>query len=545
MTLQQNVRNVLGAVSEIAQSEEFEQFRLNAQDFVSARERGESSGTQIAQMSAAIGEAAEILNRSFSKEESPEQHTNVISPVVVPRDSRSWLWLFVAGFFGLIGLGLLATLPGDMGLVLVGPHYWLAWLAYVGFSIWRNSYVMIPDGCQALITRFGKVEATVGAGRTWLIDPWKRVGYIVNTTKEYPYNAPIREAPTSSRINASVDLFLQFRIEEPDEFIFTLGGVNGFSEKLHNAISEVTRALIYEQRASDIYDLVGETTQSLVEALNSQFLPAVRFVNANITHAEPSSQEYRMDLAAAEVVRVAKEAYTYEYELKLRKEQDEGDLNKELASLREELSGIRADIAKYQAQINTARERETNRANAYARQLMIEAESGAQANAALLEAQALDIRAVSSAFYPEILEYRYEQDILGRIEDTADNLPQIVNIGGVGSEKIDFMAISRQMMGLREAPLYTEADLAHIRANMRTIMARIKERSAQINEIQEPLVDAELTPGEGETAVAHTEVVEEIIPDDIDEILGDNISNGSNGSNGSNEEEEETDVSDA
>jgi regulator of protease activity HflC (stomatin/prohibitin superfamily) len=535
MTLQQNVRNVLGAVSEIAQSEEFEQFRLNTQDFVSARERGESSGTQIAQMTAAIGEAAEILNRSFSKEETPEQQTNIISPVVVPRDSRSWRWVFVAGFFGLLGLILVATLPDGARLALAGPHYWLIWIGYVAFSIWRNSYVMIPDGCQALITRFGKVEATVGAGRTWLIDPWKRVSYIVNTTKEYPYNAPIREAPTSSRINASVDLFLQFRIEEPGEFIFTLGGVNGFSEKLHNAISEVTRALIYEQKAADIYDLVGETTQSLVEALNNQFLPAVRFVNANITHAEPSSQEYRMDLAAAEVVRVAKEAYTYEYELKLRKEQDEGDLNKELASLREELSGIRADIAKFQAQINTAREREINRANAYARQLMIEAESEAQANAALLEAQALDIRAVSSAFFPEILEYRYEQDILSRIEETADKMPQIVNVGGsVDSDEINFMAIARQMMGLRDAPLYTETDLAHIRANMRAIMARIKERSGQINQIQEPLVDAELAPGDGDTAVAHAEVVDEIIPDDIDEILGDNGSN-----------EEETDVSDA
>jgi regulator of protease activity HflC (stomatin/prohibitin superfamily) len=535
MTLQQNVRNVLGAVSEIAQSEEFEQFRLNTQDFVSARERGESSGTQIAQMTAAIGEAAEILNRSFSKEETPEQQTNIISPVVVPRDSRSWRWVFVAGFFGLLGLILVATLPDSIRLALAGPHYWLIWIGYVAFSIWRNSYVMIPDGCQALITRFGKVEATVGAGRTWLIDPWKRVSYIVNTTKEYPYNAPIREAPTSSRINASVDLFLQFRIEEPGEFIFTLGGVNGFSEKLHNAISEVTRALIYEQKAADIYDLVGETTQSLVEALNNQFLPAVRFVNANITHAEPSSQEYRMDLAAAEVVRVAKEAYTYEYELKLRKEQDEGDLNKELASLREELSGIRADIAKFQAQINTAREREINRANAYARQLMIEAESEAQANAALLEAQALDIRAVSSAFYPEILEYRYEQDILSRIEETADKMPQIVNVGGsVDSDEINFMAIARQMMGLRDAPLYTETDLAHIRANMRAIMARIKERSGQINQIQEPLVDAELAPGDGDTAVAHAEVVDEIIPDDIDEILGEN-----------GHDEEETNDSDA
>jgi hypothetical protein len=68
----------------------------------------------------------------------------------------------------------------------------------------------------------------------------------------------------------------------------------------------------------------------------------VRFTNANITHAEPSSQEYRMDLAAPEMVRVAKGAYTYEYELRLRKEQDEGELRGELASLRETLSAISA-----------------------------------------------------------------------------------------------------------------------------------------------------------------------------------------------------------
>lgn len=73
--------------------------------------------------------------------------------------------------------------------------------------------------------------------------------------------------------------------------------------------------MIYEQKAETIYDLVGESTQSLLDTLNKQFLPAVRFVNANITHAEPSSQQYRMDLAAPEMVRVAKEAYTYQYEL--------------------------------------------------------------------------------------------------------------------------------------------------------------------------------------------------------------------------------------
>ena len=36
-------------------------------------------------------------------------------------------------------------------------------------TIWKNSYVMIPDGCQALITRYGKVEETVGPGRKTFI----------------------------------------------------------------------------------------------------------------------------------------------------------------------------------------------------------------------------------------------------------------------------------------------------------------------------------------------------------------------------------------
>src|SRR5690606_3169750 len=110
-----------------------------------------------------------------------------------------------------------------------------------------------------LITRFGKLEQIVGPGRVILFNPWKRVSYIVNTTREYPFNAPIREAPTKSGVKASIDLFVQFRIEDPEQFIFVLGAVQGFQEKLNNAISETTRSLIYEQQAAEIYDLVGES----------------------------------------------------------------------------------------------------------------------------------------------------------------------------------------------------------------------------------------------------------------------------------------------
>lgn len=509
------IQNLVQTAVDVVQSEEFEQFKIDARDFLSARHRGETTDTQISQMVVLVEEAAEVINRSFSKEnnkEFPAKYTNVISPVVIPKGSnvgRQLMLPFVLAIVGFVGwsVGNVVNLSmlTDTAVgpnIFFGFHYWLLLVALTVLIIIRSRIVMVPDGCQALITRFGKLEEVVGPGKKYLgIGPrsWRRkVSYIVNVTKQYPYNAPIREAPTSSRVNASVDLFLQFRIEDPEEFIFRLGGVNGFSEKLNHAISEVTRALIYEQNAAEIYDLVGESTQSVLDSLNRQFLPAVRFVNANITHAEPSSQEYRMDLAAPEVIKVAKEAYTYEYELNLRKSQDEGDLNRELAELRQTLSEIRAEIATYQAQIDTAHEKAVNKANAYAQQLLIEAESEAHANAALLEAQALDIRTVNSAFYPEILEYRYKQEVLSKIEQIAERLPKLVNIGSEAENRIDFMVVAKQMLGVEDKPLYTAVDIAAIQARAELLIERIKSRTAEMAALvandESPLDSSEMMP---------------------------------------------------
>lgn len=522
---------VRAAAEEFAGDEQFEEFKANPEDFLSARERGGTAGTRIEQQTAALTEAAEIINRSFPEMEASGQFVNAISPVVIPnRQSLFWRLLPIGMLLIFVFLGAVVTLAlgalpvGGLALALFGPHLWLLLVALAVFVWWRQSVVMVPDGCQAVITRFGRLEEVVDAGRTLLFNPWKQVSYIVNTAKEYPYNAPIREAPTAGRVNASVDLFLQFRIEDPAEFIFTVGGVKGFADKLENAISEMTRALIYEQNAEDIYDLVGESTQKFLESLNRQFLPAVRFTNANITHAEPSSQEYRMDLAAPEMVRVAKEAYTYEYELSLRKEQDEGELNKELASLRETLSAIQAEVASYQAQIDTARERETNRANARARQRMVEAESTANANAALLEAQALDIRAVSGAAAPEILEYRFQQDVLERLEAVAERLPQVVQLGEDGDQNIDFLAIARQMIGTGDEPLFTPEDLQKIRERMREIQARIEEREKEIEEVVAAEQGAaEDVPPEPRAAEEDDERLEEIRQSVTDEAVKERV----------------------
>jgi regulator of protease activity HflC (stomatin/prohibitin superfamily) len=449
--------------------------------------------------------------------------------MVIPRGRTftAMLPVIVLAIVGVVGQFLTFPVTLATGILLnpfFGLHYWIVLIAFGAFMWWRQGMVMVPDGCAALITKFGKLEQIVGPGRVTLFNPWKRVSYIVNTQREYPFNAPIREAPTKSGVKASIDLFVQFKIEDPEQFIFVLGAVQGFQEKLNNAISETTRSLIYDQQASDIYDMVGENTARLLEQLNQQFLPAVRLTNANITHAEPSSQEYRMDLAAPEMVRVAKEAYTYEYELQLRKEQNEGDLNKELASLNETLSAIQADIAQYQAQMDTALERETNRARALARQRFVEAESTANANAALLEAQALDIRAVSAAESPEILDYRFQQDVLDKLESVADSLPQVLHIGDGDAASVDFLRIAQGIIGEADNTLFSDEDMGEIRGRLHAISARIAEREAEIRELldtDDATVEAP-RPGAGDD-VPGADRVEEIRQSVADEAIEDRI----------------------
>lgn len=477
-------------------------FDLDARDFPAARQEGTSAGTRINAEHVSIDEASEMLSRS-QYEMDGDGPVHVITPMVMPkgRRLRAMLPVILLVFIGIVGSVVLLPFDG-MTVSIFGPHYWVLVLLSAAFLWWRQSMAMVPEGCTALISRFGKVEAEVGPGRVTLWNPWKRVSYIVNTTREYPFNAPIRQAPTKSGVQASVDLFLQFRIVDAREFVFVLGAVRGFQDKLNNAISETTRSLIYEQEASGIYDLVGESTSRLLEQLNAQFAPAVELTTANLTHAEPSAQEYRMDLAAPEMIRVAKEAYTYDYELSLKKEQNDGDLNKDLASLNENLSAIQADIARYQAQMDTALERETNRANALARQRYVESESTANANAALLEAQALDIRALSAARAPEILDYRYQQDMLDKMEAVAHSLPQIVRIGEE-TEGVDYLHIARELVGGQEGKLFSTEDMEAIRSRQHDISARVATRESEIGTLlQAPEeTDVQIVPaGESQDA---------------------------------------------
>lgn len=204
-----DVQSIVRGVTELVQSDSFEQFQIDAKDFISARQGGESAVTKISQMAVSLEDAAEVLNRSFSKQESPSEITNIISPVVVPKRAGSYFFALLLPmgllFFGLAGQlfssGFDALFGSGIATALFGPHYFLLVLAFAALGVAKARVVMVPDGSQALITKFGKLEETVGPGRKFLgFHPRRKVSYIVNTTKEYPYNAPIREAPTAGEL---------------------------------------------------------------------------------------------------------------------------------------------------------------------------------------------------------------------------------------------------------------------------------------------------------------------------------------------------------
>jgi hypothetical protein len=134
--------------------------------------------------------------------------------------------------------------------------------------------------------------------------------------------------------------------------------------------------------------------------------------------------------------------------------------------------------------MDTALERASHQAKAQGGQRLVEAESTAKANAALLEAQALDIRALSAAEAPEILDYRFEQDLLDKLESVASHMPRLVQIGE--TTDIDLLALAKQMVGSHEKQLFSDTDMAAIRDRITQIGRRVEGREAEITALLHP-----------------------------------------------------------
>ncbi|SCK34584.1 hypothetical protein YWIDRAFT_06256 [Streptomyces sp. SceaMP-e96] len=144
---------------------------MDPADFPAAREQGGSIDTIMTQQTVPLDEAREVLNRSEQRREGGQQ-VHAICPMVIPRGRSflSMLPVLLLLVLGVVGSAVVAA-AGSSAFThpLFGIHYWVLSVAAVAFVWWRQGMVMVPDGCQALITRFGKLEQVVGPGRVILV----------------------------------------------------------------------------------------------------------------------------------------------------------------------------------------------------------------------------------------------------------------------------------------------------------------------------------------------------------------------------------------
>src|SRR5699024_9534070 len=147
---------------------------LDPSDFMAARDQGTSVGTRIEQKTTSLNNTGEALNRS-EYERDRQGPVRGICPMVIPR-GRTFVTMSLAmALIGICVLGAFAFLSpqavsgGAPGNPLLNPffgiHYWLITVAVTAFMWWRQGMVMVPEGCEAVVTRFGKRENNFSAGR--------------------------------------------------------------------------------------------------------------------------------------------------------------------------------------------------------------------------------------------------------------------------------------------------------------------------------------------------------------------------------------------
>ena len=123
----QRIASVVQQVADVA-----DEFQIDPRDFFSPREKGGGmAGTQIAQLVTSLADAAQVLNSSMPQEGGDGRYINVISPVVMPKDTRTISWIlgvFIWAVIGVLGFGVLSIAGNSLNWYIFGLHYWVLWL---------------------------------------------------------------------------------------------------------------------------------------------------------------------------------------------------------------------------------------------------------------------------------------------------------------------------------------------------------------------------------------------------------------------------------
>lgn len=363
-------------------------------------------------------------------------------PVVIPKERRAYgrlLWI-VLGLYalGVAFHGLLSSFNGG-GLgagffIVVGFLGGLLALVIGAFSLWRGAIVEIEQGTTGIYSRYGKIEGVLEPGRNFLWFPWERVEFIVDTSTEIPYTAPVLSSPTRENVPLkSIEFFLKFRIVDPVMFVQRIGASN-FDTVLSSAVQDAIRRRSRLIETARAYDLRGSNVEDMQDYLNKQMERyGVRIIGANIPDVQLPDQ-YREDLATRE--RVSKELVAYEKEWELTKkrrtdailmeiERAKKERDEKIIAVREALNKAREEVAQM------LQEKE-----ARAEKVRLEIEAKGRANLKSAENEARALISLGEAYRDNqaVLQYELQVQALRVAEKLLQEAPRPILINSKAEE---------------------------------------------------------------------------------------------------------------
>ncbi|MDB1089078.1 SPFH domain-containing protein [Streptomyces sp. ACA25] len=374
-------------------------------------------------------------------------------PVVIPRNTRrtSWAVLLWFGLFALLsGVMMLineaqesSTLPEAVYRALAVPTFFVGILCLLlgGLWWWRSSIVEIEQGTAGVLTRYGAVVGALDPGRHYLWHPWSQVDFVVDTSTEIPYSAPVVACPTRENVPLkSIEFFLKFRITDAILFVRTIGAGN-FDLVLSNAVQDAIRQRGRQVRTEQAYDLRGSDVADMQELLNRQLQRyGVRITGSNIPDVQLPTQ-YQKHLATRERVAKEKTAYEQEWELTRKRRIDNLLMDIERSKKTREAKVIEVNAALNQARKDVAQMLEEQETEAQRVRFEIETRGRTGLSAAENEAKAQQRLAPAYRDNRAVLDYELARRRLEVAATLAEHAPQPVVVQTDGSSA-DMSALS-------------------------------------------------------------------------------------------------------
>ncbi|CAM4228306.1 SPFH domain-containing protein [Nocardiopsis rhodophaea] len=382
-------------------------------------------------------------------------------PVVIPRDSRGLLWTIPIwfGLFALFSALIMAirrdaAIAGDSVYLVLSIPTVIVGLLSIALAMmwwWRSSIVEIEQGTTGVLTRYGAVVGTLDPGRHYLWHPWARVDFVVDTSTEIPYSAPVVACPTHENVPLkSIEFFLKFRITDAVRFVRTIGASN-FDLVLSNAVQDAIRQRSRQVRTERAYDLRGSDVADMQDLLNRQLSRyGVRIMGCNIPDVQLPSQ-YQQHMATRE--RVAKElvAYEQEWELTRKRRIDTLLMDIERSKKTRDAKIVEVNAALNKARKDVAQMLEEQETEAQRVRYEIETRGRADLVAAQNEAKAQRRLATSYRDNRAVLQYELARRRLDVGARLAEHAPQPVVVrtdGGGDSSALSTLLLAQLLPSL-------------------------------------------------------------------------------------------------